>query len=371
MRILTASAFFETHGGGVEIVAGALARALARRGHQSYLTGAAFDPSPPDDLINPVALKSRDPIEKYLGLPMPVPTSAARKRLIQEIAAADGVIIHDSLYVSSMLAARTAHRLGKPWVVVQHIGEIPYSNPILRAALGTANRLVTRPVLAHASQVFFISDVVRRHFSGIHYRRKPRLMFNGVDSAQFRLPSEAERASARARLGLSLAARPQLLFVGRFVEKKGLAALRHYAALNPDCDLLMVGDGPINPSAWNAANVTILGRQTRAELAQLYHACDALVLPSIGEGYPLVVQEALASGLPVYCGMDSATADPGARPYLNAITVDPRNPATTAERLAGAIASRPPFRNSAAADYAARVYDWDANAHEIEQSLLA
>ena len=46
MRILTVSAFFETHGGGIEIVAGALASALAQRGHDSRLTGAAFDAAP-------------------------------------------------------------------------------------------------------------------------------------------------------------------------------------------------------------------------------------------------------------------------------------------------------------------------------------
>ena len=116
------------------------------------------------------------------------------------------------------------------------------------------------------------------------------------------------------------------MFVGRFVEKKGLAALRELAINRPDCEFVLVGDGPINPASWGLQNVTLLGRRTRQELARLYRACDGLVLPSIGEGYPLVVQEALASGLSVYCGLDSAAADPGAMPFLHGVAVDPNNP---------------------------------------------
>ena len=44
-------------------------------------------------------------------------------------------------------------------------------------------------------------------------------------------------------------------------------------------------------------------------LAELYRASDVFVLPSQGEGFPLVVQEALACGLPVVCGDESTGAD--------------------------------------------------------------
>lgn len=371
MRILTVSAFFESHGGGVEIVAGALARSLGKRGHESYVTGAAFDAAPVDTSITSVPLPSRDPIERRIGLPMPIPTKEGRARLATEVEAADAVIIHDSLYVSSILAARAASRLGKPWVLIQHIGVIPYSSPVLRAALAAANLAVTRPMLSAASQAVFISDVVQQHFKSVRYARAPKLMFNGVDKSLFRCPQAGDRQAAEGELGLQAPSGLRFLFVGRFVEKKGLTALRALAMRCPQYEFVLVGEGPIDPASWGLPNITLLGRRSRPELAHLYRACDGLVLPSVGEGYPLVVQEALASGLPVYCGLDSASADPAAAPYLHGVAVDPTNPVATAHRFEQAIAGHPPFINVSAANYAAARYDWDANAAEIEAMISA
>jgi hypothetical protein len=44
MRILMASAFFESHGVGVKMFAGALARAMVKRGHDIYITGQHSTP---------------------------------------------------------------------------------------------------------------------------------------------------------------------------------------------------------------------------------------------------------------------------------------------------------------------------------------
>src|SRR4030095_3892050 len=53
-----------------------------------------------------------------------------------------------------------------------------------------------------------------------------------------------------------------------------------------------------------------LGQVARDGMADVYRACDAFVLPSEGEGFPLSVQEARASGLPV-----STTDAPGYSVY--------------------------------------------------------
>lgn len=371
MRILTVSSFFETHGGGLEIVAGALARALAARGHDSRHVAASLTAKPEGGSVTRIALAAHDPLEAITGLPMPLPQRKARRQLEDEVRAADAVVIHDALYANSQLARRYARRYGKPWMVIQHIGAIPYRNPALRGALAAANRFVTRPTLHAASQVVFISDTVRCQFADMQFARPPELMFNGVEGETFRPRGPAARGALRQRLGLP-EDRPQLLFVGRFVEKKGLAALRALAVLRPDCDILLVGSGPIDPAAWQLPNVRLPGRKSHAELAELYSAVDALVLPSVGEGYPLVVQEAMASGLPIYCGLDSALADPDAAPFLTGIAVDPMDPAATARRFAEAISAAPlPYANEAAADYARRRYSWDSNAARVEAMFAA
>ena len=57
--------------------------------------------------------------------------------------------------------------------------------------------------------------------------------------------------------------------------------------------------------------VRVLGTVAHDDLGELYRAADVLLLPSAGEGFPLVVQEAMASGLPVVVTPD-ATPHTGA-----------------------------------------------------------
>jgi glycosyltransferase involved in cell wall biosynthesis len=214
-------------------------------------------------------------------------------------------------------------------LVTQHIGEVPYRNPLLRTAQRMANRVLGARVLGGADQVVFESESVRRYFSHfVRFRRPAMLVENGVDTDRFRPASQEERSALRSTLGVPVNA-PLLLFLGRFVEKKGLQVLRALTQRLPQVHWLFAGWGPLDPATWGRANVTVM--HSPASIVELYQAADLLVLPSVGEGFPLSVQEAMACGTPALVGAETASGSPHASAVLLA---EPTGSADTAERWA-------------------------------------
>lgn len=365
MQILTVSHFFESHGGGIERVAGQLSREFARLGATSVWTASDGDPLPTGD-IQLAPLPCINPTEKLTGLPMPVPGLRGIWMLAREVRRSDAVVVHDALYATSILALLIAKVRAKRVILVQHIGTIAFPSRILRLLMSVSNFLITRPMLWAADERVFISDTVRREFLGGRARRSGELLFNGVDGSIF-YPADAPRAGRDAGPESTRPKGLRVLFVGRYVEKKGLKIVRTLAALRPDLTFFLVGRGPIRPSEWKLANVHDLAVQRQEALADLYRSADLLLLPSAGEGYPLVVQEAMACGLPVVCGEPSNRADPYASRWLKGVRIDLTDPWASAQRLSEAINN---FDLSVAeraemARYALHKYDWGAMAHRL------
>ncbi|WP_333013102.1 glycosyltransferase family 4 protein [Kluyvera sichuanensis] len=366
MNILTISHFYEAHGGGIERVAGQLCRQFARQGATPQWAASASDALPAGDL-KIIALRCIDPLEKLTGLPMPLPGPGAIWALQDAVQRSDAVVIHDALYATSILGMIIAKLHGKPVVLIQHIAAIPFRSPALRLLMRLTNLVVTRPMLWAADVRIFISDTVRHDLLGTPARYPYKLLFNGVDSAIFYppTPSEAGR-NLPANTHLSPCAR-RILFVGRYVEKKGLAVLRALAAARPECQFLLVGSGPLRPAEWGLGNVYDLGVQPPAALAELYRGADLLLLPTVGEGYPLVIQEAMASGLPVVCGAPAHRADPEAASWLRGVNIDLSDPQGSAQRCSAAIDSGglTNREREAMIGYARERYRWQTMAQEI------
>jgi glycosyltransferase involved in cell wall biosynthesis len=125
---------------------------------------------------------------------------------------------------------------------------------------------------------------------------------NGIDLDKY----PRQPADLRA-LGIA-AGRRVVVFVGRLTRQKGvewlIEAAPHWLAKLPDCDLLLVGEGPLRASLEGTARAAGIGERVhfagwRADVPEILAASDLLVLPSAWEGMPNVVLEAMASRLPV------------------------------------------------------------------------
>lgn len=368
MRILTVTHFYEGHGGGIERVAGQLCRRFESLGVAATWAASAGD-DPPNG-IDAVPLACINPIEALTGLPMPIPGIRGFRFLSRAVKQSDVLVIHDALYITSILAMTIAKLARKPVILIQHIAGIPFSSALLRAVMKIANKVVTVPMLRLADRRVFISDTVRHDLLGRSARQGSELLFNGVDGSVFHPGDRTAPATSgsNARGGSR-----QILFVGRYVAKKGLSVLRSLAQQRPDLEFVLAGSGPIRPADWDLRNVRDIGSQSPAQLAELYRAADLLLLPSVGEGYPLVIQEAMACGLPVLCGAPTDRADPGASHWLQGVDIDLSRPEQSAQRCAAAIDGINPTATERLemARYALETYDWTIMARRLVQMAQA
>jgi len=134
--------------------------------------------------------------------------------------------------------------------------------------------------------------------------------------------------------------RPLVLAVGRLAPQKGFATLLEAAAawqhLTPRPRLLIAGDGPLRTELEARARELTIDAELpghRSDIPELLATARVFVLPSLWEGQPLILQEALRAGVPIVAsdagGIGGLTGDDAA------LLVGPGN----AERLGEAVIS--------------------------------
>lgn len=178
-------------------------------------------------------------------------------------------------------------RCGYPWSYF-HARES--SRPWRRGAVRTLERLAVRA----ADRVVVTSAGAGEYLVATHGldRRRLRVVPNHVDVDRFAPDPGASREKDLA------------VFVGRFVPEKGLLTLVDAAARVPGLRLRLIGAGPEREViARRAADaglaIEFTGTVPNAALPRLLNEAAVFVLPSLYEGHPKAMLEAMACGLPV------------------------------------------------------------------------
>lgn len=291
---------------------------------------------------------------------------------LAELRARNPVLIHAQFGRGGALALPIAQRLGLPLVVTFHGGDAHkdkhYRGGITRGLY--ARRL---PALMDEARLFIcVSESVR--WKLIQRGFPPaKLLVHPIGTE---LPDQAPPPRARG----------PLLFVGRFVPKKGLPtliqALQILRAEGQEPEAMIVGDGPlaeqIRAQAAGLARLRFLGWQEPEAVARLMQQAALLVVPSIrakdgdAEGLPSVAVEAMAQSLPVI-GTDAAGLDGVVLPGRTGALL----PAGNAEALARTIAefmAAPDRRMSMGTSARALVrseFDARAQSRRLEALLLS
>jgi glycosyltransferase involved in cell wall biosynthesis len=348
VRICVVSLACRVHGiGGVQDHTTELSRALAARGHEVEVLSSAHPEGVAGERWEGVRWLYAETPPSWFGHPAWLEASVAAYRRASAAGRFDVVHGQGSGALGLVLAG-----VGRETPIVEmfhgnYLGLVKASalrargagavRPVLREARSVAS--LTRRHLAHANWRCFrggeaivpsrqqLRDTCRSHLLD---PRRVHVVPNGVDTSVFR-PRDA--AALRARLGLG----DGFLFVsvGRLQREKGMHhaidGLADVRADGADARLVLVGDGEeragleaLARARGVDAHVVFAGAQPRDRVAEHLAAADAFLFPTErDEAAPLVLPQALASGLPAIASSRGGIPEVIDRPGENGLLVRP------------------------------------------------
>lgn len=308
-RILIVCHYYPPHIGGIEIVAHKQALSLRKRGDAVTVVTFASTSDVPGSVhehgVQVHRIRALNVTDKRFGIPFPLGGTRLLTRLWREVGGADIVHLHDVFYQSSWVTFVVAQLRGRPVILTQHVALVEHPSRLVMLLQRVVYLTVGQAIFRHSKAIIVYNHNVKEFLLG---RRidgaKITELRNGVDLQRFRpANTEDEKQDLRREFNLP-AEKPLVLFVGRFVPKKGFNAL--FEARHQAYDLIFAGDGAV-PAAWKSTTgVHVLGPLNQDRLSKLYRLADIFVFPARGEMLTLVMQEAMASGLPVITSDDPA-----------------------------------------------------------------
>lgn len=339
--------------GGAERWYRALAERLVADGHEvTYLTRLQWDPAEPPDIpgVRVVAVSGADSLYDEAG----------RRRIVPPLRFGRGVLGHllrhrrtyDAIHLCSfpffsLLAARAALTgAGRPLAVDWfEVWSRAYWEEYLGPLGGRIGHAVQRLCVLLTPRAFV--------FSALHERR---LRDEGLRGDVVRLRGLWGGDPADIPAARPAAQPPVVVFAGRHIPEKRAASIPAAIALLPGYRARILGDGPERDAV--RVEVARLGLGDRVDVpgfVDAAHVTDAmatatcLLLPSVREGYGLVVVEAARLGTPsvVVAAPDNAAVEL-VEPDVNGVVA----PDGSAEALAEAIRAAAPLRASTAAWFA-------------------
>lgn len=206
-------------------------------------------------------------------------------------------VIHGQSIPSSVPGFLVKKILGKPYVVYSRGSDVylPWRFKRIRSNL----------VLKSADAVIALTEDMKKEMQNI-CNREIFVIPNGIILTNFQnLSKEETRDNLQIKNGERI-----VLFVGRLHPVKGvkylIQAMDVIRRRNAGARLMLVGDGEEGESLEGLVKelnlekqITFVGKVPNESIPQYMAASDVLVLPSLSEGFSIVLLEAMASGLSI------------------------------------------------------------------------
>jgi glycosyltransferase involved in cell wall biosynthesis len=281
--------------GGAETQVADLARGFLARGHDVTLislTGTCAIDLPSSPQFTLIELKAGK---------TPWSLACALRRLVSHLRTSKPDVVHAHMVHANLLA-----RVARWFVPMPVLVTSAHSRNEGGRLRMLAYRLTDRwtDLTTNVSDDAVAAFIAQRAVPPARIESMP----NGIDTTRYQ-PDAQSRTQWRANLQATAPeATPIVFAAGRMVEAKDyptlIDAFSRVLRELPDARLFIAGDGPLRSSIQARVDalglhhaITLLGR--RHDIAQWMCAADVYAMSSAWEGLPLVIGEAMASGLPI------------------------------------------------------------------------
>ncbi len=302
LRVLQITPYYPPYIGGQERFVYQLVSHLERRGIDVTVATTDFPPASSGILNGNGSQRYR-----CIARPLRNPIAPGFFGLLRNLEDFDVVHVHNEHAFPTQIVSLWKLAQEFPLILTCH-GLLRFGSPGADFVVGNFDRLLASHILRRADIVVSLSRIEAQRVRKLGVPgEKIRIIPNGIDTRDSAFLSRHEDGF-RERYGIGDAR--VLLTVGPLIERKrpdlAVRAFSKLYELDRALRLLVVGDGSELSACRRLArslgckNGTVFtGRVSREDLAQAYSTASCLILPSISEGVPTAILEALLLGTPV------------------------------------------------------------------------
>jgi glycosyltransferase involved in cell wall biosynthesis len=309
MKILIVSHYLLPHVGGIENVVYNQASELSKLGCDVTIITSNISSKTEISIIGKIKIirvRALNWFENWFGIPYPIFSPELYGIMSRLVRDHDLIQIHGHIYLSSILACLFSKKYHKIFFLTQHNTYIEYKSILLRCLETILDKTIGLYTLQSADKIVVVSNRTRDYVNSIILNPKKIItLYNGIDTSQFYpIKNKDDLKSNFKFLGKFVC-----LTIRRITFKNGINTFLETAkkfVANKNIIFVLGGTGTDLSKVkkyimdHKLSNVILTG-YIKPELLPLYYrASDLFILPSVkGEGFPLVVLESFASGVPV------------------------------------------------------------------------
>ena len=337
MKIAQITPYFLPHTGGVERYVYNLSKNLINEGHTVEVITSNVPEGRTVDVVDGIPVRRL----KCIGEPLRNPLVPSIFLLLDELKKFDIIHVHN-LYSSLALSIPLLKKFCKIPLVLTHHGQLIYGEPMKDTCVKIYEKSIEKIILKSVDNAVVLSESDAQYISlsGLKMDRV-EILPNAINPADFTAYINVDTTEFIEKYDLE--GRKRILFVGEVTNRKGIPTLIKSIpplikkVLTEEVVFVIVGSGENLSDARALAkdldvesHVVFTGRLPFVELMQAYCSSDLFVLPSLSEGLPTSILEAMYFGLPVV-----STDIPGVRDHFSdfALLVPPSDEHALADAI--------------------------------------